>query len=60
MYTIYSQLTLLAAATKNLSETADIADSPMNKTEAVTQDSQKTLQDRNLPIEESKFTTSKF
>ena len=60
MYTIYSLLTLLAAATKNLSETADIADSPMNKTEAVTQDSQKTLQDKNLPIEESKFTTSKF
>ena len=58
MYTIYSLLTLLAAATKNLSETADITDSPMNKTEAVTQDSQKTLQDKNLPIEESKFTTS--
>ena len=58
MYTIYSLLTLLAAATETMSETADITDSPMNKTEAVTQDSQKPLQDKNLPIEESKFTTS--
>ena len=41
-----------------MSETADITDSSMNKTEAVTQDSQKPLQDKNLPIEESKFTTS--
>ena len=60
MYTIYSLLTLLAAATETMSPTADITDSSKNKTEAVTQDSQKPLQDKNLPIEESKFTKSKF